>query len=298
MAPIAMTRLIKRTGRRIANRRRAWLRTLCVGLAMGAAAALLVYVLLAYCLADSPCLIPAAIRDARSVILVTAHPDDETLFFGPSILYHHQDPRVTRSLLVISSGDYSGLGERRETEVHRSCAALDIPRDRCVVLNHPRLQDNPRQWWDETLIKEVISPYIGAWKADVILTFDRGGVSGHINHRAVSAALRNYVRTSETAPPAFALQTTPLLRKYSSLLDLLITSLPFSWRIVKAVFTSRAECASAGAQYDTVLLISPWRTYLASRAAFAEHESQYSWDRVLYLVVSRYMWVNTLERIV
>ena len=66
--------------------------------------ALCLYLLLAYYLADDPRLIPDAFRHARRPILITAHPDDETLFFSPSILYHRHDGRVTRSLLVISSG--------------------------------------------------------------------------------------------------------------------------------------------------------------------------------------------------
>jgi hypothetical protein len=48
---------------------------------------------------------------------------------------------------------------------------------------------------------------------------------------------------------------------------------------------------------EMILLVSSWETYLESRAAFGQHESQYSWDRMLYLVMSRYMWFNTLERI-
>lgn len=66
--------------------------------------ALCLYLLLAYYLADNPRLVPDAFRHARRPVLITAHPDDETLFFSPSILYHRHDERVTRSLLVISSG--------------------------------------------------------------------------------------------------------------------------------------------------------------------------------------------------
>ena len=62
------------------------------------------YLLLAYSLANDPRLVPIAFQDARSILLVTAHPDDETLFFSPTITYRRTDPDVKRSLLVISSG--------------------------------------------------------------------------------------------------------------------------------------------------------------------------------------------------
>ncbi|KOS38485.1 hypothetical protein ACN38_g10695 [Penicillium nordicum] len=158
---------------------------------------LLLYFTLAYYLADDPRLVPDTFRHARRPILIIAHPDDETLFFSPSILYHRHDPHVTRFLLVISSGNYNDIGEQRQKEIHKSCAALGISQDHCVVLNHPDLQDNPEKWWDENLVQDIIAPYIKKWKADLIMSFDQGGISGHINHRAVSAGIRSYVATNE-----------------------------------------------------------------------------------------------------
>lgn len=49
---------------------------------------------------------------------------------------------------------------------------------------------------------------------------------------------------------------------------------------------------------DKALLVSNWRTYSQARRAFSQHGSQYSFDRVFYLLISRYMWVNDLRRIV
>ena len=98
-------RLFRRLVRRLATQ--SWpviLATLASALVTWA---LCLYLLLAYYLADDPRLVPDAFRHARRPILITAHPDDETLFFSPSILYHRHDGRVTRSLLVISSGKYT-----------------------------------------------------------------------------------------------------------------------------------------------------------------------------------------------
>ncbi|KAF4257254.1 hypothetical protein KXW98_004594 [Aspergillus fumigatus] len=268
--------------------------------------ALCLYILLAYFLANDPRLVPVAFQTARSILLVTAHPDDETLFFSPSITYRRDDPHVQRALLVISSGNYEGIGERRQQEIHDSCSVLGIVPDRCVVLDDAALQDNPRKWWNEELIKDLVASHVQKWNADLIITFDDGGVSGHINHRAVSAGVRTYITSTPNAPPAYTLQSTFLIRKYSSLLDLIPTAIPFSWRILKAILTSPASSPADGvhdlsppeAYNDKVLLVSPWRTYLVSRAAFAQHASQYSWDRSFYLVLSRYMWCNNLNKLV
>lgn len=77
-------------------------------------------------------------------------------------------------------------------------------------MDHPDLQDNPRVWWNTGLIAKIVHEHVLKWKIDAvsispksstsrlgranrigqIITFDEGGVSGHINHRAVSAAVR------------------------------------------------------------------------------------------------------------
>ena len=116
-----------------------------------------------------------------------------------------------------------------------------------------------------------------------------------------------YVQSTPEAPAAYMLQSTPLLRKYSSLLDLIPTSIPFAWRILKALLTTPLgkevehntvhDVVPLVAYNNKARIVSSWKAYRVSRAAFSQHDSQYSWDRSLYLVVSRYMWFNTLAKI-
>lgn len=89
-----------------------------------------------------------------------------------------------------------------------ACGVLGIAEDRCQALNQSELQDNPKEWWNETAIITAVKEYIEKWKIDAvripsgkhiqvltiltslkIITFDHGGISGHINHRAVSSAV-------------------------------------------------------------------------------------------------------------
>jgi len=46
-----------------------------------------------------------------------------------------------------------------------------------------------------------------------------------------------------------------------------------------------------------MLLINTPNDYMASRTAFASHQTQYSWDRYFYLIASRYMFINELKYI-
>ncbi|KAB8228370.1 hypothetical protein ETB97_012794 [Aspergillus alliaceus] len=267
------------------------------------------YHLLAY-LANDPRLVPSAFRTAKNILLVTAHPDDETLFFSPSILYRSKDATVNRALLAISSGNYEGIGDLRHSELQRSCAELGIKAERCVNLDHYELQDNPQRWWREDLIEELVAQHVKKWNIDLIITFDDGGISGHINHRAVSAGVSKYISKNAQGPPAYALQTKFLLRKYAGLVDLVPTSVPFAGRILKALLTAPPEYDGLKVgdgkggkpredpYEDKALLVSDWRTYFQARRAFGQHGSQYSFDRVFYLLISRYMWYNDLRKMV
>jgi len=192
-------------------------------------APLILYVILAYAVRGDPRLLPTALQSAKNLLIVTAHPDDECLFFSPSILgVLEGEPKTTGGLLVLSTGKLSlfltqgsplkknpgnnyGVGEMRKLELKGSCEALGIDATRCVALDRAELQDNPKVWWNQTAIVSAVKEYVDKWKIDAvsnpddrlhnywlirmdqILTFDDGGISGHINHRAVSAAVR-YVK--------------------------------------------------------------------------------------------------------
>ncbi|KAE8153967.1 LmbE-like protein [Aspergillus avenaceus] len=262
------------------------------------------YHLLAYPLAND--LVPGVFRTAKSILLVTAHPDDESLFFGPSTLYRADDQSVTRSLLVFSDGNYRGLGDLRRSELQRSCAELGITVERCVNVDHAELQDDPHKWWNEDLIEEIVAEYVKKWNVDLIFTFDPSGISGHINHRAINAGVSKYVSKNPQGPPGYALQTKSWLRKYAGWGDLVPTAVPFTGRIVRALVTPRPgddgtvggkNAKSGDDSYgDKALVVSNWRDYFRARRAFGHHGSQYSFDRRFYLIISRYMWYNDLRK--
>jgi len=142
---------------------------------------------------------------------------------------------------------------------------------------------------------EVVEEYIKKWKVDAIITFDEGGISGHINHRAVSAAISNWAAVEVKAPPTYLLSTVALPRKYTFLGDLPLTSLSFTWRMILSITTKSPKHDDSHG--DKALIANTWNSYLLTRHAFASHDSQYSWDRYLYLILSRYAWFNDLRRV-
>lgn len=59
------------------------------------------------------------------ILLVTAHPDDECMFFTPSV--RHFVGRGDRvDLICLSTGNFDGLGELRRKELVKSALILGI----------------------------------------------------------------------------------------------------------------------------------------------------------------------------
>ncbi|RKO83766.1 putative deacetylase LmbE-like domain-containing protein [Blyttiomyces helicus] len=226
--------------------------------------------------------LPAPFSTARRILLLTAHPDDECMFFAPTII-RLVEAGVSVHVLCASVGNAAGLGNVRARELVQSCKVLGIKpahRDKAdftVFITPSRsstLQDSMTVWWDEAAVADVVSKHLRSAEFDSIITFDSQGISNHPNHRALYSGIRRLKSTNPT--PAYSLRTVSLPRKYISILDLVFTCL----QPASALFVSSPlECARA-------------------QRAMIRHTSQMVWFRHLYIVFSRYMVVNELDRVV
>ncbi|ORY76926.1 putative deacetylase LmbE-like domain-containing protein [Leucosporidium creatinivorum] len=234
----------------------------------------------------APALVDARLTSAKSVLWVTAHPDDESFFFGPTLSSLLAPERgVTGHLLCLSAGDHEGLGSVRRSELRASCEAFGIAGDNCVSLDHPALPDDPDLWWPPETIEQLVKEHVKRWDVDLIITFDDYGVSGHANHRAVSSALGLAAASSPSFPPIFAVLSTSVLLKFTSLLSLpSFTILHFLRRLLPS--TS-----------PTSLLINSLSQYRQARLSFDQHQSQWRWFRSLFVTFSRYLWFVELKEL-
>nr|XP_056721478.1 N-acetylglucosaminyl-phosphatidylinositol de-N-acetylase [Euleptes europaea] len=210
--------------------------------------------------------------DAVRALFVTAHPDDETMFFAPSIL---KLARARRWLLCGSAGNYYNQGAIRKEELLESCAVLGIPRSNVTVINHRDLPDHPSVEWDTSLLSALILKHIETNQINLVVTFDAGGVSGHTNHKSLYTAIR-YLHSENKLPEdcrVLTLETVSLFRKYLSILDVLISCLH---------------------SQDVLFVLTKEEAELAKRAMWC-HRSQLLWFRRLYVFFSRYMVINSLR---
>ncbi|KAF8233593.1 LmbE-like protein [Tricholoma matsutake] len=254
--------------------------------------------------------IPDSYTPRARVLFLTAHPDDECMFFAPTIMALTSKVKFRRSparhsveywnnnnaypevfSLCLSAGDADGLGTVRREELGRSLDVLGIGDEKRSVVDHPDLKDNITSYWRPELIADVLSPYILKHGITTILTFDHQGISGHPNHRSlpegVLHVLRNYNYASEHPPPKlFSLITHPIRTKYTAIAG------PLFARVVFYKARRQSHSNKVAFEGSTPIFISGISDYLTALRAMWQHWSQLVWFRWFYVFFSRYMWVN------
>ncbi|XP_030293263.1 N-acetylglucosaminyl-phosphatidylinositol de-N-acetylase isoform X1 [Sparus aurata] len=146
--------------------------------------------------------------DIRALI-VTAHPDDECMFFAPTII-RLVELNASVHLLCLSEGNYYHQGAQRKQELLNSCAVLGIPGSRVTIVDHKKLPDDPKTEWSVSLVSSVIVKHIRAHSFNMVLTFDGRGVSGHANHIAIHKAV-SHLGSSGQVPNGLCLFSPRLL---------------------------------------------------------------------------------------
>ncbi|XP_075876306.1 N-acetylglucosaminyl-phosphatidylinositol de-N-acetylase isoform X2 [Nelusetta ayraudi] len=172
----------------------------------------------------------ASSQDKKSIdiraLIVTAHPDDECMFFAPTII-RLIELNASVHLLCLSEGDYYSQGAERKQELLQSCALLGIPNSRITIVDHKNLPDDPKAEWKVSLVSSLIAKHIRAHSFNMVLTFDGSGVSGHANHIAIYKAVSHLASSGQVPNDCclLSLVTVGLFRKYISFLELPLSCL-------------------------------------------------------------------------
>jgi N-acetylglucosaminylphosphatidylinositol deacetylase len=171
----------------------------------------------------------ASCAEKKKLLLLTAHPDDEVMFFAPSI-------RAFRSAgweiqtVCFSTGNFDGLGKTRSKELEVCGNLLGISKVECLDL--PEFQDGPSLWKDHDVASRI-DVLVRNNAPAVIFTFDSRGVSGHLNHRSLYSGLRFYVASRKSSTIiAYSLSSISLIRKFTSFLDIFTTFLPALYKFL------------------------------------------------------------------
>ncbi|MES1912372.1 MAG: hypothetical protein MHM6MM_004658 [Cercozoa sp. M6MM] len=204
--------------------------------------------------------------EPRHVLLVIAHPDDESMFFVPTIR-RIQLMGGTVNILCLCNGDYDGV-TTRAAELRKAALKLGVSGD-VTVLDHSLMKDGP-VLWSSAAVRDAVQSHIDNTlrnKVDMVLTFDDYGVSGHPNHIATYRGVKLVPHSLK-----YVLESVPIWRKYCIPLDALLLL------------------------RESNVVLSNEHTAINVQAMQA-HASQWVWFRRLFVLLSRYTRVNSWRRL-
>ncbi|KAL8736034.1 MAG: hypothetical protein Q9166_000596 [cf. Caloplaca sp. 2 TL-2023] len=251
----------------------------------------------------------------KSIVLLIAHPDDEAMFFSPTLLALTSPNYGNHvKILCLSNGNADGLGEIRKKELVSSGEILGLrSKDDVLVLDSPHFVDGMLTKWDVERVADVLRQAFSPQQAqkghngpdapmatiDVLVTFDRSGVSSHPNHIALYHGARAWLKGLMRGKQGWrcpvelhTLTSISIARKYVSFFDAPMTMLLGSLGEVK---DSRRQDKGAGRRQ--ALFVSDMRQWRWGQKAMTRaHKSQMRWFRWGWITFGRYMVVNDLKR--
>jgi N-acetylglucosaminylphosphatidylinositol deacetylase len=171
------------------------------------------------------------------------------------------------------------------------------PTSQVFILDEPNLPDGPSEHWGADVIEQKIEEHIKRHAVDIIITFDSLGVSGHRNHCDTGLgifSLEQRASYKSWKTKVLYLETTNIFRKYCGVFDV-IYSLCMNWK--KWVSSNGVGGGGGGGDGGRLVVINTPSNVIRTIRALAAHWSQLVWYRLLFVVFSRYTYVNSLSSI-
>lgn len=237
-----------------------------------------------------------------TVYFVIGHPDDEVMFFSPSLL-EIAKPKNNNlvKLVCFSAGDSvdESFGRIRSQELLHSARILGV--DDVTILG---FKDGMNVTWESDEIKATLADIIGTTHTGplVLVTFDESGVSHHPNHISLYHGTINFYKSyyKSTANKLYVLKSLNFWDKYSftfwtngELVLELVSRL-----ILSNLPVNVNESYFSHALPHSIKFYSDLNMLGVSYAAMSYgHFSQMVWFRYGWLILSRYLTFNQLNEI-
>ncbi|KAI1359740.1 putative deacetylase LmbE-like domain-containing protein [Xylaria arbuscula] len=262
-----------------------------------------------------------ALRD-KKICLLIAHPDDEAMFFSPTVLALTRPENGNHvKILCLSTGNADGLGETRRRELVKSAMLLGLRREEDIfVMDSPDFPDSMTKTWDSerisTLLRSAFAPHFAKASADedpmvvidALITFDKTGVSSHPNHKSLYHGARGFIagllktqakRRGSAAPSPvdlYTLTSVGFLRKYAGFFDVFTTRFFLGLGGATRRKDTKDSKENPGTLVHVSSLVGGRESYGSARRAMTQaHKSQMVWFRWGWIGLSRYMIINDLH---
>ncbi|CAH2350502.1 N-acetylglucosaminyl-phosphatidylinositol de-N-acetylase [[Candida] railenensis] len=268
---------------------------------------------------------PSLIQNS-TVYFVIGHPDDEVMFFAPSLIELSKAKNNNNvKIICFSNGDAldPSMGPIRSEELKSSSRILGVKDSDVLVIPSGQYKDGMNINWEADDIAKSLSTHIVTPKDEqtrlVVVTFDENGVSGHPNHISLYHGVRHWYRknytyskkilspsSSKQSPILYGLKSLNFWEKYSFTLltnvelfvehlsKLLISNI-LKFNVNISFFSSSSTINSSPEAVPTIMIYSDLNMLSVSYAAMSYgHFSQMVWFRYGWLLFSRYLTFNQL----
>lgn len=132
------------------------------------------------------------------------------------------------------------MGTIRKNELYESCKSLGILEENIIVHNHTLMPDSMEEKWPPEVVAKEILKHVEVFDIDTIITFDKEGVSHHLNHCSLYYAVahlslekklpqskikqtiikRKRFKLYVAVCKVYVLESVNILRKYWSIFDI------------------------------------------------------------------------------
>ena len=238
-----------------------------------------------------------------TVVAVIAHPDDEVMFFGPTLVELAKEKYGNSVQIVcfsLGDADSEGMGQIRSRELEALARILGAHGVHMI----PGFKDGMEENWDLELVAQNVEKQLAnIQKAQpkrpvVVITFDDQGVLGHPNHVALYNGVKKWWGTrgrKQQQVLVLCLKLLLFLEKYSFTI---LTNVELFVEHISGIFLSLWKVNLnilffKGA--ETVRFYCDLNMLAVEYAAMAYgHFSQMVWFRYGWLCLSRYLTFNEL----
>lgn len=265
-------------------------------------------------------------------VLVIAHPDDESMFFYPTLSTILNTSKTSSSssnttqlyILCLSNGNYNDLGSIREKELYKAASdIIGIPQNNISIVNNPeQMPDHPNKSWETTVVADTIESFLNknctypqSISNVTLLTFDSGGVSKHPNHidtwNGVRAILerRKFQQNKHQSSSSSHDDVNHLMQHNINLRAFQLQTIyfplrkyfpPLDWMILLwnyfflHIVRTFLFLPKNESSFITTYCFQPLQVWKAMKS----HASQFVWYRKLSVLWSRYTYVNTWTEII
>lgn len=245
---------------------------------------------------------PVAIKNSTVYFLI-GHPDDEVMFFSPSIIELSKERHKNKvRLLCLSSGDAESevMGAIRRDELYKSARILGIEEKDVMIVGG--FKDGMDIIWDKDDIKKILQNNINDLrKKQVLVTFDEKGVSKHFNHISLYHGAKTFLlaQKDNCEINLYVLKSLSFWEKYSwtfvTNVELFVNHI--SDLIMRKIFNVKINISIASLHQErhSFKIYSDLSMFSLSLAAMMYgHHSQMTWFRYGWLLLSRYLTFNNL----